>query len=189
MTQPQQVTRDGGNEDFHWYVLRVQSGREDTCSNALRKKVMLAKLEHLLRKIVVPKQKVTEIKDGKQKIRAQKLFPGYIFIEMVLADDLWYLIRDTSGFGDFVGSYQKPMPMAPKEVDKILSMMAEKETAPAVKIDLVKNDMVKIKEGPFENFDGVVEEVQPSKGVVRVMVTIFGRATPVDLEYWQVEKL
>lgn len=187
-TQPQ-VVQNGGAESFNWYVLRVQSGREDTCSNALRKKVMLAKLEHLVRNIAVPKQKVTEIKDGKKKIRAQKLFPGYIFIEMSLADDLWYLIRDTSGIGDFVGSYQKPMPMAPKEVDKIMSMMAEKETAPAVKIDLVKNDMVKIKEGPFENFDGVVEEVQAAKGLVRVMVTIFGRATPVDLEYWQVEKL
>ncbi|MEM7231826.1 MAG: transcription termination/antitermination protein NusG [Planctomycetota bacterium] len=181
---------DGQPLEFNWYVLRVQSGREDTCANALRKKIVLAKMDHLIEEIAVPKQKITEIKDGKRRIRAQKMFPGYIFIHMCLDDDLWYMIRDTSGIGDFVGSHQLPTPMPPAEVKKIKSLMEEKEDeAPEVKIDLSKNDMVKIKEGPFENFDGVVEEVQPAKGLVRVMVTIFGRATPVDLEYWQVEKL
>lgn len=183
------VDADGAPLEFNWYVLRVQSGREDTCSNALRKKVMLAKMDGFVKEIAVPKQKLTEIKDGKRRIRSQKLYPGYIFIHMALADEVWYLIRDTSGIGDFVGSHQAPTPMPAEEVRKIKSQMEEKEEAPAVKIDLVKNDMVKIKEGPFENFDGVVEEVQAAKGMVRVMVTIFGRATPVDLEYWQVEKL
>lgn len=183
------VDADGQPLEFNWYVLRVQSGREDTCSNALRKKVMLAKVDHYVKEIAVPKQKITEIKDGKKRVRSQKLYPGYIFIHMALQDEVWYLIRDTSGIGDFVGSHQAPIPMPADEVRKIMSQMEEKEEAPEVKIDLVKNDMVKIKEGPFENFDGVVEEVQPAKGMVRVMVTIFGRATPVDLEYWQVEKL
>ncbi|MEE8141635.1 MAG: transcription termination/antitermination protein NusG, partial [Planctomycetota bacterium] len=153
------------------------------------KKLALTQMDHLVRGIVVPKQRVTEIKDGKKRVRAQKLFPGYVFVEAVLRDELWYLIRDTSGIGDFVGSHQMPIPMAPSEVRKILDIMEEKEEVPEVKIDLIKDDSVKIKEGPFENFDGIVEEINPSKGVVRVMVTIFGRATPVDLEYWQVEKL
>lgn len=175
--------------EFEWYVLRVQSGRESTVSNNLRKKLVLAKKDHLVREIAVPKQKLTEIKEGKKKIREQKLFPGYVFLEMKLEDDLWYLIRDTSGIGDFVGSHRHPIPMPASEVSKIRRMMEEKEEPQEVKIDLVKNDPVKIKEGPFENFDGYVEEVQPGKGMVRVMVSIFGRATPVDLEYWQVEKL
>lgn len=179
----------GGTGEFLWYVLRVQSGREDTVSNNLRKKLVLHGFDELVRQVAVPKQKVTEIKDGKKRVRAQKVFPGYIFVEMDLSDDLWYLIRDTSGIGDFVGSQTKPIPMAATEVRKILDIMEEKEEPQEVKIDLVKHDAVKIKQGPFENFDGIVEEVNPARGIVRVMVAIFGRSTPVDLEYWQVEKL
>ncbi len=183
------VSDEPAKGEFEWYVLRVQSGREDTVSNNLRKKLVLAQMDHLVRDIAVPKQKITEIKEGKKKIRSQKLFPGYVFLEMTLEDELWYLIRDTSGIGDFVGSHQAPIPMPSSEVHKIRQMMEEEEEPQEVQIDLVKNDGVKIKEGPFENFDGVVEEVHPAKGMVRVMVSIFGRSTPVDLEYWQVEKL
>ena len=171
-----------------WYVLRVQSGREDSIANNLRKKLALTKMDHLVEDVVVPKQNVTAIKEGKKRTRKEKLFPGYIFVHARLEDDLWYLVRDTSGIGDFIGS-GRPIPMGEAEVRKVLDIMEEKEEAPQVKIDLMANDTVKIVEGPFENFDGVVEEVNPGKGIVRVMVTIFGRSTPVDLEYWQVEKL
>ncbi|MCI0652139.1 MAG: transcription termination/antitermination protein NusG, partial [Planctomycetes bacterium] len=174
---------------MQWYVLRVQSGREDSIANNLRKKLTLTQKGHLVRDIVVPKQNLTEIKEGKKRVKKQKLYPGYIFLEAMLEDELWFLIRDTSGIGDFVGTGAKPLPMPAAEVSKLRNIMEEKEEAPAVKIDLIKNDAVKIKEGPFENFDGTVEEVNPAKGIVRVMVTIFGRSTPVDLEYWQVEKL
>ncbi len=182
---------DVPEEALNWYVIRVQSGREDTLSTKIRRKLQLASLDRFVRAIVVPKQKIGEIKEGKKRIREMKLYPGYFFMEMQLVEEIWYLLRDTPGVGDFVGGGAKPIPMTAKEVRKLLDVLEERERdeAPEVKIEVEKNDLVKIKEGPFENFEGVVEEVQPSKGMIRVMVTIFGRETPVDLEYWQVEKV
>jgi transcriptional antiterminator NusG len=176
---------------LHWYVIRVQSGREDTLSSKIQRKLQLAGLDRFVRSIVVPKQKVGEIKEGKKRVREMKLYPGYFFMEMQLVEEIWYLLRDTAGVGDFVGGGQKPIPMTAKEVRKLLDVLEERERdeAPEIKIEVQKGDTVKIKEGPFENFEGVVEEVQPQKGLIRVMVTIFGRETPVDLEYWQVEKV
>ena len=172
-----------------WYVLRVASGREESVKESLLKKVQLAGLQELVPTVLVPTERVSEIKGGKKRFKERKLYPGYIIVEMDLTDDVWYLIKDTGGIGDFVGSFQKPIPLAPTEVEKILNTMKTKEEAPEVKIDLESQDRVKIKEGPFENFDGTVDEVFRAKGQVRVIVTIFGRATPVDLEYWQVEKI
>ena len=137
----------------------------------------------------VPTERVSEIKGGKKRFKERKLYPGYIIVEMDLTNDVWYLIKDTSGIGDFVGSFQKPVPLRPEEVEKILNTLKTKEESPEVKIDVEPEDRVKIKEGPFENFDGTVKEIFPAKGQVQVIVTIFGRATPVDLEYWQVEKI
>jgi transcriptional antiterminator NusG len=172
-----------------WYVLRVASGREEAVKESLLKKVQLAGLQELVPTVLVPTERVSEIKGGKKRFKERKLYPGYIIVEMDLTDDVWYLIKDTGGIGDFVGSFQKPIPLAPTEVEKILNTLKTKEEAPEVKIDLESQDRVKIKEGPFENFDGTVDEVFRAKGQVRVIVTIFGRATPVDLEYWQVEKI
>jgi len=172
-----------------WYVLRVASGREESVKEGLLKKVQLAGLQDQVPTVLVPTERVSEIKGGKKRFKERKLYPGYIIVEMDLTDDVWYLIKDTSGIGDFVGSFQKPIPLAPQEVEKILNTLKSKDEAPEVKIDLEPQDRVKIKEGPFENFDGTVDEIFPAKGQVRVIVTIFGRATPVDLEYWQVEKI
>ncbi len=173
-----------------WYVLRVASGREDSVREALLKKVQLAGLQDHVATVLVPTERVSEIKGGKKRFRERKLYPGYILVEMDLTDDVWYLIKETSGIGDFVGaSFQKPSPLPPSEVEKVLSAIKNKEETPEVKIDLEPQDRVKIKEGPFENFDGTVDEIFPAKGQVRVIVTIFGRGTPVDLEYWQVEKI
>ncbi len=174
-----------------WYVLRVASGREETVKEGLIKKIQIAGLEELIPTVLVPTERVSEIKGGKKRFRERKLYPGYIIVEMELSDDVWYLIKDTPGIGDFVGSYQNPQPLSPTEVEKILSTMKGPEEGDQVevKIDLVAGDGVKIKEGPFENFDGTVDEVFPAKGQVRVIVTIFGRPTPCDLEYWQVEKI
>lgn len=172
-----------------WYVLRVASGREESVKEGLLKKVQLAGLQDQIPTVLVPTERVSEIKGGKKRFRERKLYPGYIIVEMDLTDDVWYLIKDTNGIGDFVGSFQKPIPLTPPEVEKILNTLKTKEESPDVKIDLEAQDRVKIKEGPFENFDGVVDEIFPAKGQVRVIVTIFGRATPVDLEYWQVEKI
>ncbi|MBI4606399.1 MAG: transcription termination/antitermination factor NusG [Planctomycetes bacterium] len=172
-----------------WYVLRVASGREESVKESLLKKVQLAGLSELVPTVLVPTERVSEIKGGKKRFKERKLYPGYIIVEMDLTDDVWYLIKDTSGIGDFVGSFQKPTPLSPQEVEKILNTLKTKDETPEVKIDLESGDRVKIKEGPFENFDGSVDEVFRAKGQVRVIVTIFGRATPVDLEYWQVEKI
>jgi len=174
---------------LEWYVLRVASGRESTLRDTLQKKIQLSGLEEEIPTVLVPTEQVSEIKGGKKRLRQRKLFPGYIIVEMDLVDDVWYLIKETNGIGDFVGSQHRPLPLPPEEVEKILNTMKEKDETPEVKIDLEPGNGVKIKEGPFENFDGTIDEIFPAKGQVRVIVTIFGRATPVDLEYWQVEKI
>ena len=172
-----------------WYVLRVQSGREETVKETLARKVQLAGLEDYVTNILVPTEKVTEIKGGRKRVKERKLYPGYLLVEMELTDDVWFLVRDTPGIGDFVGAYGRPAPVSPEEVARILEHEEQKEEVPQVKIDLERGQNVKIKEGPFMNFDGVVDEINPAKGTVKVIVTIFGRATPVELEYWQVEKI
>lgn len=173
-----------------WYVLRVQSGREESVRETLMKKVRLASLDDCVMTVLVPTEKISEIKDGRKRVRERKLFPGYIMVEMDLTDDVWFLIKETPGIGDFVGSYQRPIPMSPLEVERILDSQKEKdEGIPDLKIDLEKGESVRIKEGPFENFDGAVDEVNTARGTVKVIVTIFGRATPVELEYWQIEKI
>lgn len=172
-----------------WYVLRVQAGREETVRESLLKKVQLAGLAEHVPTVLVPTERISEMRGGKKRYKERKLYPGYIIVEMDLNEDVWYLIKDTAGIGDFVGSFQKPIPLSPSEVESLLRSLKGKDETPEVKMDFTPGDRVKIKEGPFENFDGAVEETFPTKGTVRVIVTIFGRATPVDLEYWQIEKL
>ena len=179
------------DNERHWYVLRVQSNKEDTVRESLEKRIKTAGLEGQITQVLVPTEKVSEIKGGKKRVSQRKIYPGYVIVEMALNDDTWYLVRETPGIGDFVGGAPntKPVPMPQYEVDKILGE-AERETEqPKLKIEFREGDAVKITEGPFENFSGVVQEVVPSKGVVKVEVTIFGRPTPVELEYWQIESI
>ena len=177
-----------------WYVLRVQSGREDKVREALEKRIKSKDLDAFISKVVVPMEKVTEIRGGKKSIRERKIYPGYIMVEMEtndngdVNDDAWFLVRETPGIGDFLG-LKKPKPMLAHEVDKILIESTTVSEKPKIKIDFQKGDAVRVKEGPFENFDGVVDAVIPAKGQVKVTLTIFGRATQVELEYWQVEKI
>ena len=171
------------------FVLLGASGREATLRECIMKKIQLAGLEEQIPTVLVPTERVSEIKGGKKRFKERKQYPGYIIVEMELSDEVWYLIKDTHGIGDFVGSYENPQPLSADEVEKILNTVQGKEETPEVKIYLAAGDGVKIKEGPFENFDGTVDEVFPAKGQVRVSVTIFGRPTPCDLEYWQVEKI
>lgn len=183
--------------DMKFYVIRVQSNREDFAVDSLRQRIEQAKQGDLFGRILVPTERIQEIKGGKKVIRNQKLFPGYILCEMVYNEDTWYTIMDTAGVGDFIGQefQQKPVPgelpplqsMEPHEVERILRLQSDGGDEPELRIGFEVGDAIKIKEGPFENFDGTVEEVLPSKGLVRVAVTIFGRTTPVELEYWQVE--
>jgi len=174
--------------DKKWYVVRVQSGREEQVAEALKRRVASAGLQEAITDVIVPMEKVTEIRSGRKTVRDKKLYPGYIMIEMAINKDSWFLVRETPGIGDFLG-LKEPIPMAEHEVAKMKSaQMDDQEDRPKIKIDFAKGDSVRIKEGAFENFDGIVEEINPQKGLVSVTITIFGRATKVDLEYWQVEK-
>ena len=173
----------------NWYVLRVQSGKEEQVKETLEKRVKTAAMQDVITQVLVPSEQISEIRSGKKRITERKIYPGYIMVEMELNDGTWYMIRETPGIGDFLGSASRPVPMRQHEVDKILGEAKSKEAKPKLKIDFRPGENVKIKEGPFENFDGIVEEVIPSKGLVKVVVTIFGRPTPVELEYWQVESI
>lgn len=176
-----------------WLVLRVASNKEDSVREALEKKVKIEGLEEHVGRILVPSERVKRIKAGQQRVQQRKLYPGYVFVEMALEDDgsipekPWFVIKETMGVGDFIGTLGKPTPMRTSDVEKMLSQAEKSEEAPSLNIDFKKGTMVKIREGPFENFEGVVDEILSDKGLVRVIVTIFGRATPLELEYWQLE--
>jgi transcriptional antiterminator NusG len=173
-----------------WYVLKVQSSREDTIRDALERRVKIQGLQPYFGRIVVPTEKITEIRNNKKKVVERKSYPGYIMVEMELNEKTWFTVRETPGVGDFVGAHGTPSKMTHDEVDKMLGHETEKvDKAPQVRIDVERGDRVKIKDGPFENFEGTVEEVTEARGLVKVMLIIFNRPTPVDLEYWQVERI
>jgi len=173
-----------------WYVLKVQSSREDTIRDALERRVKIQGLQRYFGRIVVPTEKITEIRNNKKRVVERKTYPGYIMVEMELNEKTWFTVRETPGVGDFVGAHGTPTKMTETEVNQMLGQeTAKAEEAPKVRIDVERGDRVKIKDGPFENFEGTVEEVIEQRGLVKVMLIIFNRPTPVDLEYWQVERI
>jgi transcriptional antiterminator NusG len=174
-----------------WYVLKVQSSREDTIRDALERRVKIQGLQRYFGRIVVPTEKITEIRNNKKRIVERKTYPGYIMVEMELNEKTWFTVRETPGVGDFVGAHGTPTKMTEEEVSKMLGQeeKAKDEKTPQLRIDVERGDRVKIKDGPFENFEGSVEEVIEARGLVKVMLIIFNRPTPVDLEYWQVERI
>jgi transcription termination/antitermination protein NusG len=185
------VDDDEPAPELVWYVLKVQSSREDTIRDALQRRVKIQGLERYFGQIVVPTEKITEIRNNKKRIVERKTYPGYIMVQMELNEKTWFTVRETPGVGDFVGAHGTPTKMTEVEVNQMLNQEEEKTTAetPKVRIDVERGDRVKIKDGPFENFEGTVEEVIEGRGLVKVMLIIFNRPTPVDLEYWQVERI
>ncbi|MFO0874903.1 MAG: transcription termination/antitermination protein NusG [Phycisphaerales bacterium] len=181
-------------EGMDWFVLRVASNKESSVRETLLRKVQIEGMEDLVGRIMVPTEKTKTLKAGKQRVTETKLYPGYVFVEMKLEpdgripQDVFFLIKETSGVGDFVGTAGRPTPMAPHEVEKMLFDSRRPEEAPTVKMDFLKGDKVTIKEGPFQSFQGTVDEVLPDRGLVRVLVTIFGRQAPIELEYWQIAR-
>lgn len=181
-------------EGMNWFVLRVASNKESSVQNTLMRKVQIEKMPHLVGRILVPTEKTKTIKAGKQRITESKLYPGYVFVEMKLEDDgripqdVFFLIKETTGVGDFVGTAGRPTPMKDHEIEKMLRDSRKPEDEPSVKLVFGKGEHVVIKEGPFQSYEGTVDELFPDKGVVRVLVTIFGRQAPVDLEEWQIGK-
>ena len=172
----------------NWYVLRVASNKEEQVRAALERKVKIEGLEDIVGRVLVPTEKVKRIRGKRQRIAERKLYPGYVFVEMELADETMAMVKNCPGIGDFLGTNGMAVPLSAKEVEKVTAEAESKEDTPTLKIDFEPGDNVKITEGAFKNFDGVVGEVLGDKGLVRVIVTIFGRPTPVELEYWQVEK-
>ncbi|MDR1494237.1 MAG: transcription termination/antitermination protein NusG [Planctomycetaceae bacterium] len=192
--QPDSISTETESEEsgekMDWYILKVQVNREDVIKESLKRKVQISGLQHYFDRILVPSEKVTEVRGGKKRIIRKKLYPGYIMIRMVVNDDTWFLVRETSGIGDFTGSIGRPTPMLQHEVERILATEEEeKSDAPKLKIPYEVGGLVKIKEGTFVNFEGEVSAIDKTSGRVTVMLSIFGRSTPVELEYWQVELL
>ena len=178
-----------------WFVLRVQSNREEQVRENLDKMLELQKCRDRVPEILVPTEAITEVRGGKRQVVQRKLYPGYVIVQVevdehgTIPQDLWQLIRETSGVGDFIGA-EKPWAMRDEEVARMLGQAEEvEEEAPKLKIDFKEGQMVQIKEGPFRNVEGYVEEVNPTSGKVKVVINIFNRATPVELEYWQVQAI
>ena len=201
VTEPVSEMIDSSNEDMpktqegmNWFVLRVASNKEDFVRNALEKKVQIEGVQHLVGRIMVPTEKTKTLsKNNKVKITETKLYPGYIFVEMKLIDarisqDVFFIIKETTGVGDFVGTAGKPTPMSDEEVDKMLYDSQAPEEVTEVKLEFAKVDHVNVKDGPFMGYEGTVDEIYPEKGVVRVLATVFGRQTQIDIEYWMIEK-
>jgi transcriptional antiterminator NusG len=179
-----------------WYVLRVASNKEEQVRAALTRKVKIEGLEHRIGRILVPMVKERRIRGGTLRIVERKLYPGYVFVEMACEEDgtvneaVWFLVKETSGVGDFIGSDGKPTSMPDHDVNMMLAATERGDEAPTLSgLNIKKGDQVKITEGAFESFEGEVESVDERRGMVSVIVSIFGRATPVEVEYWKLEKV
>jgi transcriptional antiterminator NusG len=172
-----------------WYVIHTYSGYENKVKANLEMRVESMKMTDKIFRVMVPQEEATEMKDGKKKTVMKKKFPGYVLVEMLMTDDSWYVVRNTPGVTGFIGSYgggSKPTPLLPEEVSHLLKQMGVEE--PRIKIDFSINENVKVKEGPFANFIGTVEEIQEDKQKVKVRVNMFGRETPLELDFSKIEK-
>lgn len=174
----------------NWYVVHTYSGYENKVKTNLEKRVETMGMTDKIFRVLVPVEEETEIKNGKTKQVTKKVFPGYVIVEMVMTDDSWYVVRNTPGVTGFIGSSgggSKPTPLLPEEVDAILRQMGVE--APKPEIDFELKESVKVKEGPFANFIGTIENISAEKRKLKVHVNMFGRETPVELEFTQVEKI
>ena len=182
-------------EGMHWYVLRVASNKEDQVCRALSRKVKIEGLEERIGRILVPTQKEKRMRGGTARVVERKLYPGYVFVEMAPEEDgavpenVWFMVKETTGVGDFIGSGGKPTAMRDHDVEKMLRAAERREEQPGLGIPFKKGDRVKVREGSFESYEGDVDSIDEQKGTVTVLLTIFGRATPVDVEYWLLERL
>jgi transcription termination/antitermination protein NusG len=177
-------------DNRNWFVIHTYSGYENKVKANLERRIHSMNMAEKIFRVLVPMEDEVEFKDGKRKITPKKVFPGYVLVEMIMDDQSWYVVRNTQGVTGFVGSPgpgEKPVPLQEKEVKTILKQMGIE--APKLKIDFAKGDRVKVTSGPFFDFTGVVDEIQPEKERLRALISIFGRETPVELEFFQVEKV
>ncbi|OGX39597.1 MAG: transcription termination/antitermination factor NusG [Omnitrophica WOR_2 bacterium RIFCSPLOWO2_01_FULL_41_12] len=173
----------------HWYVVHTQTGSEDKVKSYLENRLVSTGLQELIAKVIIPTEQISEIRSGKRKVSQRKFFPGYLLVEMELNEKTYVFIKTTPGVTGFIGLGKRPMPLPQQEVESILKRTEETQVKPSPRIIFEKGEQVRVKDGPFVNFNGTVDEMHPEKGKLKVSVSIFGRATPVELEYWQVEKI
>ena len=173
----------------NWYVVHTQTGSEDKVKKSLEHKIVSEGMQEAIFKVLIPTEQVSEVRSGKKRISQRKFFPGYLLVEMELSEATYFLIKSTPGVTGFIGLGRKPMPLPQAEVDNILKRTQDTQAKPSPKIVFEKGEQVRVTEGPFVNFNGTIDEIHPERGKLKVSVSIFGRATPVELEYWQVEKV
>lgn len=177
------------NPDLRWYVVHAYSGMEKTVERNIIESINRAGMQSKFGRILVPTEEVVEMKNGQRKTTERKFFPGYVLVEMVMDDDTWHLVKHTNKVTGFVGGAKnRPAPISEADVQKIMSQMQEGTEKPRHKVEFMVGEFVRVKDGPFTDFNGSIEEVNYEKNKVRVSVTIFGRATPVELEFSQIEK-
>jgi transcriptional antiterminator NusG len=176
-----------GDGKLHWYVVHAQSGFENKAKQALEERVRKFKVEALFGQILVPQESAVELVNGQKRSVTRKFFPGYILVEMVMNEDTWHLVKETPKVTGFVGDALDPSPMTEEEIKRIIEG-AEDGPAARSKMSFSQGDTVRVIDGPFKEFNGTIEEVSPEKGRVKVLISIFGRATPVELDFVQVEK-
>jgi transcriptional antiterminator NusG len=177
------------NPDMRWYVVHAYSGMEKTVERNIAERIARAGMENKFGRVLVPMEEVVEIKNGQKKTTERKFFPGYVLVEMVMDDETWHLIKHTNKVTGFVGGIKnRPAPISEAEVMKIVTQMQEGTEKPRHKVEFIVGEFVRVKDGPFTDFTGSVEDVNYEKSKVRVAVTIFGRSTPVELEFSQIEK-
>jgi transcriptional antiterminator NusG len=170
-----------------WYAIHTNTGYEDQVADNLRQRVESFGMQDKIFNVIVPKEKEIEIKNGKRRTVEKKIFPGYVLVEMIVTDESWYVVRNTPSVTGFIGMGIQPTPMSPQEMERIMKRMGVEE--PKYKIELVVNDLVRIKDGPLKGFEGKITDVDSDKGRIKVLVSMFGRETPVTLDFLQVSKV
>lgn len=173
----------------HWYVIHTQTGQELKVKGSLDGKIQQGVAGNLITKVLVPTERVAEVRSGKKRISERKFFPGYLLVQMEMTDESWHLVRTTPGVTGFIGAGRRPVPLSDEEVSEILRQSEERKDKPTPRVTFQKGEGVRVIEGHFTNFTGVIDEVNTGRGKLKVLVSIFGRQTPVELEFWQVERL
>ncbi len=193
---PHNIPKKYDSQTFEWYILKVQVNRETSIRDGLLRRIKMEGLDDYFEEVIVPTEDIVEFtRSGKRKVVKRKLYPGYIMVRMMLQDDSWFLVRETPGIGDFTGTFGKPTPMPADEVERILKVaQPEEDTAgdePQLKtaIPFKPGDRVRVKDGNFQNFEGEVDGIDEANGRVTLIINIFGRSTPVELEHWQIEEI
>jgi len=185
---PEEAAPATPHPELKWYVVHAHSGFEVKAKQALEERIRTYKLGHLFGDIRVPQETVVELVRGQKKTSNRKFFPGYVLVQMVLNQDTWHLVKETPKVSGFIGDPSNPSPLSEEEVQRITSQVEEGTASPRSKANFEQGETVKVIDGPFTDFNGTIEEVKPEKGKVKVLISIFGRATPVELDFIQVEK-